>query len=340
MLDGLEKYLKNTKKADFKKLEDIVKCSIIDPAGQLKKYEIKIRKNPVFNSRSRIAPEREKRKTETISLGFKTPPSMECFFCNPKKSCAKFDKESGLEEQYFLNDSVAFPNLFSFGNIHGVVVFNYKQHIKDARGLTIGNWADGIKLVQEVGKISNKKYVSMNVNSGFKAASSLEHFHGQFHCEDEPLAKTSQAMKLGNREYWKSWVKALLEIGLVIDFDKESKTVLYVEWAPSFGKTEFVVLNLENPSFKNMSEKEIKAVAKFLDKAIRITMNNVSDQFNIINLSASPKDDFCNQFRIFSRSPLENGIKSWEGYVEAMDETVPHIIPERLAEIVKISEKN
>jgi hypothetical protein len=89
-----------------------------------------------------------------------------------------------------------------------------------------------------------------------------------------------------------------------------------------------------------MGEKEIKAVAKFLDKAIRITMNNVSDQFNIINLSASPKDDFCNQFRIFSRSPLENGIKSWEGYVEAMGETVPHIIPERLAEIVKISEKN
>lgn len=334
MLEDLEKYLKKTKKTNLKKLEKIVESVITDPSDQLKKYEIKIRENPVFHSKSRIAPEREKRKTETISLGFKTP-SMECFFCDPKKNCAKFAKESGLEEQYYLNESVVFPNLFSFGKVHGVVVYDYKQHITDPRVLKLNNWADGIKLVQKIGKLSNKKYVSMNVNCGFKAASSLEHFHGQFHCEDKPLAGTFLAMKLGNKRYWKSWVKALLEEGMVIDFDKDSKTVLYVEWSPTFGKTEIVVMNLENSCFQKMNEKEIGAVARLLDKAIKITMNNVSDQFNIINLSASPKDDFCNQFRIFSRSPLDQGIKSWEGYIESMGETVPHIIPERLAEIVR-----
>lgn len=339
MLDDLGKYLKNTKKIDLKKLEKTVSSFIVDPSGQSKKYEIKIRTNPVFCSLSRIAPEREKRKTETISLGFKTPPVIECFFCDPARRCAKFDKQSGLDGQYYLNESVAFPNLFSFGKVHGVVVFNYKQHIKDPRGLTVNNWVDGIKIVQNIGKLSKKKYVSMNVNLGPKAAASLEHFHSQFHCEDEPLAKASLAMKIGNKKYWKSWVKAMFEEDLVIDFDQESKTVLFVEWSPSFGKTELAVMNLENPSFQSMNEKEVKAVAKFLDKAIRITMDNVSDQLNIVNLSASAKDDFCNQFRIFSRSPMSQGIKCWEGYVEFSEETVPHIIPEKLAEIIKIAEK-
>ena len=339
MLKDLETYLKNVKKADLKKLEESIGSFVVDPSGQTKKYNIRIRKNPAFNSKSRIVPERESRKIETVSLGFKTTASMDCFFCNPKNKCAKFSKETGLEEQYYLNDSVAFSNLFTFGKIHGVLVFNYKQHIADPRGLSVSNWADGIKIVQKIGKLSKKKYVSMNVNCGFKAASSLEHFHSQFNCEDEPFAKTALAMKLGNKKYWNSWVKALLEEELVIDFDQDSKTVLFVEWSPVFGKTELVVMNLENPCFYKMSEKEALAVAKFLDKAVNITINNVSDQFNIVNLSASPKDDFCNQFRIFSRSPSSQGMKSWEGYLELSDETVPHIIPEKLAEIIRIAEK-
>jgi galactose-1-phosphate uridylyltransferase len=333
MLEDLEKYLKNVKKIDLKKLEKTIRCFVIEPSGQSKASEIKIRSNPAFHSESRIAPEREARKIETTSVGFKTP-SIECFFCNPNK-CASFSKETGLKKQYFLNDSVAFSNLFPFGKIHGIVVHNYKQHITDPRSLILNNWIDSIKLVQEIGKISKKKYVSMHVNCGSKAASSLEHFHAQFHCEDEPLAKTALAVKLGNRKYWKSWVKTLYEEGLVIGFDKESKVVFFVEWSPAFGKTEFVVMTLENSSFQKMNDKEINAVARFIDKAIRITIDRISDQFNIINLSAAPKDNFCNQFRIFSRAPLSHGTKSWEGYLEFSGETVPHIIPERLAELAK-----
>lgn len=333
MLEDLEKYLNKIKKINLKKLEKTVRIFVIEPSNQSKASEIKIRSNPAFYSKSRIAPERETRKIETTSLGFKTP-SLECFFCDPNK-CAKFSKETGLEKQYFLNDSFAFSNLFPFGKVHGVAVHNYKQHIIDPRSLTLNNWIDSIKLVQNIGKLSKKKYVSMHVNFGSKAASSLEHFHAQFHCEDETLAKTSLAIKLGNKKYWRSWIKAMLEEGLVIDFDTDSKTVFFVEWSPVFGKTEFVVMNLENSSFQTMSDKEINAVAKFLDKAIRITIDRISDQFNIINLSAAPKDDFCNQFRIFSRAPLSHGTKSWEGYLEFSGETVPHIIPERLAEIAR-----
>ena len=333
MLEALEKYLKGVRKTNLKKFEKIVRCFVIEPSGQSKSCEIKIRSNPTFYSKSRVAPEREARKIETTSLGFKTPP-MECFFCNPNE-CAKFSKETGLKKQYFLNDSLAFSNLFPFGKVHGVVVHNYKQHIIDPRGLILNNWIDSIKLVQKIGKLSKKKYVSMHVNCGSKAASSLEHFHAQFHCEDKPLAKTSLALKSGTKKYWKSWVKALLEEGLVIDFDKESKVVFFAEWSPAFGKTEFVVMTLESSSFQKMSVKEINAVARFLDKAARITIDRVSDQFNIVNLSAVPGDNFCNQFRIFSRAPLSHGIKSWEGYLESMGETVPHIIPERLAEIAR-----
>jgi galactose-1-phosphate uridylyltransferase len=334
MLEDLDRYLKNTKKTDLKKLEKIVESFVKEPSGQIKKHEIKIRKNPVFNSKSRIAPERELRPMETNSAELQKA-STECYFCNPQTKVARFTKETRLKEQYYMNDSVAFPNLFPFGNIHGVVVYDYKRHVTDPRSLSASNWIDGLKLVREIGKDSGKKYVSSNINCGPKAAASLEHFHGQFHCEDEPLSMTLLAMKLGNKKYWKSWVKALLERGLVINFDNESKTVLFIEWSPAFGKTELVVMNLENPCFQNMSDKEIESVAKFLSTAIRLTMSKVSDQFNVVNLSASSKDDFCNQFRIFPRSPLSQGIKSWEGYAEAMNETIPHISPEKLSEILE-----
>ena len=111
--------------------------------------------------------------------------------------------------------------------------------------------------------------------------------------------------------------------------------MFFVEWSPVFGKTELVVMNLETSSFQKMNDKEINAVSKFIDKAIRITIDRVSDQFNVVNLSAAPKDDFCNQFRIFSRAPLSHGIKVWEGYLEFSEETVPHIVPERLADIAR-----
>ena len=335
MQEDLQKYLKGVKKTNLANLEEKVESFVIDPSGQPRKYEIKIRSNPIFFSKARIVPEREGRKIETISLGFKSSSSMDCIFCDPKNKAAKFISQTGLEEQYYLNDSAAFSNLYTFGKIHGVVIFNYKQHIKDPMALKPANWADGLRLVQKIGKMSKKDYVSMGINCGYKAGSSLEHFHGQFNCEDEPLAKTSLAMKSGNKKFWKSYVKAMLDEGLVIDYDKESKTVFFVEWSPSFGKTEFVIMNLENPSFKNMSEKELTTVAKFIDRGCRIVMGNISDQFNIVNLSAGPKDDFCNQFRIFPRAPSSHGIKSWEGYLEFSGETVPHIIPENLIDIVR-----
>jgi hypothetical protein len=149
------------------------------------------------------------------------------------------------------------------------------------------------------------------------------------------LSRTMRLMMFGKRNYWKSWVKAMDEAGLVLDFDAESKTVLFVEWSPVFGKTELVVMNMETPCFQDMDDKEINAVAKFIVKSVKITMERVSDQFNIVNLSASCKDNFCNQFRIFPRSPLSQGAKTWEGYLEAMGETVPHILPEKLAEIAR-----
>jgi galactose-1-phosphate uridylyltransferase len=335
MQEELERYLKNSKKADLKKLEDNIESLVMEPSGKPKKCEISIRSNPAFHSKARIAPEREGRKIESISLGFKTTPPIDCIFCDPKNKASKFSREMGLEEQYYLNGSAAFSNLFSFGIIHGVVLYNYKNHISDPRNLSVNNWIDGIKLVQKIGKESKKKYVSSHVNFGVKAASSLEHFHGQFHCEDAPLSRTARLMRFGKKNYWKSWVKAMLERGLVIDFDDKSNTVLFVEWSPVFGKTELVIMTLDNPSFKDMTEDEVKAVARFLEMSVKITMENVSDQFNIVNLSSSAKANFCNQFRIFPRSPLSHGAKTWEGYLEAMGETVPHIPPEKLAELAK-----
>jgi diadenosine tetraphosphate (Ap4A) HIT family hydrolase len=335
MIKDLQAYLKGIKKTNLKKLENIIESFVVDPSGNLKEYDIKIRTNPAFHSKARISPERETRKVETITLGFKSPPPLDCIFCDPKSKTAKFSKETGLQEQYYLNDSAAFSNLFTFGKVHGVVLYNYKKHVKDPRDISASNWADGIKLVQQIGLESKKNYVSSHVNFGVKAASSIEHFHGQFHCEDEPLSRTARLMKFGKRQHWKSWIKALDEHGLVLDFDKDSKTVLFVEWSPVFGKTELVIVNLETPCFQNMNDNEVKAVSKFLTKAVKITMENVSDQFNIVNLSGSCKDNFCNQFRIFPRSPLSHGVKSWEGYLESMGETVPHILPEKLAEIAR-----
>jgi galactose-1-phosphate uridylyltransferase len=332
MIKDLETHLKDVKEIDLKKLEKIVKSTVLDPNKKLKKYEIKIRQNPAFASKSRIAPERESRP---IEIEGKLEPAVlgECFFCNPEK-CARFSPDTGLEEQYFLNDSIAFSNLFTSGKIHGVIVYNYKQHIIDARELRLNNWIDGINLVKKIGKLSKKKYVSCHVNAGSKAASSIEHFHGQFHCENTPLSKTMLSMKLTKKsDWWKSWVKALNNLGLVVDYDKESKTALYAEWSPAFGKAELVIINLENPSFQ-MNDKETEAVAKFLQKSVK-TICEISYQFNIVNLSASAKDSYCNQFRIFPRAPTSQSLKAWEGYLEFLGETVPHIHPKNVAELAK-----
>jgi galactose-1-phosphate uridylyltransferase len=329
MIKELESDLKGVKEIDLKKLEKIVKSTVLDPTGAKKTYEIKIRENPAFLSKARIIPARESRP---IEIDGELKPTMlgECFFCNPEKT-AKFSPETGLEEQYFLNDSMAFSNLFTSGKIHGVIVYNYKQHIVDPKQITVDNWIDGISLVKRIGKLSKKKYISSHINCGPKAASSLEHLHGQFHCEDTPLAKTLLSMQLTKKsEWWKSWVKSLNNDGLVIDYDNDSKTVLYAEWSPAFGKVELVVMNLENPSFM-MREKEISAVAKFLHKSMKI-ISEISNQINVVNLSASEKDSYCNQFRIVPRAPISQALKSWEGYIELLGETIPHIHPEKLAE--------
>lgn len=328
MINELDEYLKEVQPVNLNDLEQIVDTKVLDASGREKQQQVKIRENPAFVSKSRISPERESRPME-ISEELKPRLLADCYFCDPAK-CAKFAPETGLKEQYFLNDSVAFSNLFPSGGIHGVVVYNYKEHISDPRQLTLENIVDGLKLVREVGEASKKKYVSSNINCGSKAAASIEHLHGQFHCEDKPIARTALSLSKG-RDWWKSWVKTLNNENLVIDFDVESKTVLYAEWSPAFGKTELVIMNLENPSFM-MNDKEIEAVARFLQKAIKITVE-ISDQFNVINLSASKEDSYCNQFRIVPRSPSSQALKSWEGYLELAGETVPHIHPSRLAEL-------
>lgn len=319
------------RKIDLNKLEEKIKVFVISPENEKLEYEVKIRENPAFSTRARIAIARELRPKE-IKKYRGEEKKAECYFCNPEK-CAKFSPESNLKQQYFLNNSLAFANLFPFGKIHGVIVYNYKSHVLDPRKITLNEWVDGLNLVQNIGRESKKPYISTHLNHGEKAGTSLEHFHGQFLCEDKPLTKTEQVMerckKLGGgvRKYWHAWLEAIKSKGLLIDLNKESETSFYVEWSPAFGKVELVIVNLNKPSFLSLDKGEIEATANYLRRGVEIVMK-VSDQFNIINLSASPMDDFCNQFRIFPRAPSKEGMKSWEGYLENLGETVPAIEPE------------
>ncbi len=333
MIKELEADLKGVKETDLKKLEKVVHSPVLDPKGDPISFEINVRENPAFLSKSRIDPDRELRKVEITADLKPKVLSGECMFCDPEK-CAMFSPELGLEKHYLLNDSMAFSNWFTSGRFHGVVVYNYKQHVVNPKQLTLNNWIDGINLVKKIGKLTKKKYVSSHINFGPKAAASLEHFHGQFHCEDKPLAKTLLSMQLTkNNKWWKSWVKSMNNEDLVIDYDAASKTVLYAEWSPAFGKVELVTINLENPCFF-MNEKETEAVARFMQKSINI-ISEISNQFNVVNLSASAKDSYCNQFRVFPRSPTSQSLKSWEGYLEFLGETVPHIHPKKLAELAR-----
>ncbi|MFH0929534.1 MAG: hypothetical protein V1818_04250 [Candidatus Aenigmatarchaeota archaeon] len=333
MLKELDAYLKDVQATDLGALEKDITSHVLDPTGGPVSFDIKIRDNPAFLSKSRVAPGREMRKLEITADLRPKILSDDCMFCDPEK-CAKFAPETGLEKQYFLNDSMSFSNWFTSGEIHGVVVYNYKQHIIRPKDLTMENWLDSLNLVKKIGKLTKKSYVSLHNNFGSKAAASLEHFHGQFHCEDMPLARTQLSMERSNRAYWKSWVKAMNNIDMVVDFDEESKTVLYVEWSPVFGKVELVIINLESPSFVTMSEKETDAVARFLQRSVSI-VSEISDQMNIVNLSAAQDDDYCNQFRVFPRAPMNKALKVWEGYLEFMGETVPHIDPEKIAELAR-----
>ena len=328
MHKDLSKYLRNVKKINLKKLEKTIISKVKHPSKKTITYKISIRENPAFFSKARIDTKRELRPIEIKKIR-KTLPEAKCVFCNPR-GFAGFDPKTKLKFLYQLNDSVVFSNLFPTGKIHGIILHT-KKHVADARELKIKHWIDSIKLVQRVGKLSKKKYVSYHVNHGPKAAASIEHFHGQFHCEDEPISKTLLSMKLtkklagSSKKWWKGWIKSMLSKGLVLDFDPENKVVMFVEWSPVFGKTEIVVMTLETSAFQQMNEREVETVARYLKKATEITTAEISEQYNIVNLSAAPRDDYCNQFRIFSRAPASQGIKSWEGYMEFLGETIPHV---------------
>jgi galactose-1-phosphate uridylyltransferase len=334
MFKDLSKYLRDIKKINLRKLEKTVTAKVKDASKKTKTYKIHIRENPAFFSKARIDIKRELRPIEIKKIR-KSTPQRKCVFCNPF-GFAGFDPKTKLDPSYHLNDSTIISNLFPAGKIHGIILHT-KKHIVDARNIKIRHWVDSIKLVQKAGNLSGKKYVSYNVNHGSKAGASIEHFHGQFHCEDEPISKTLLSMKLTKKfsgksqKYWKGWVKSMLSEGLVLDYDPISKVVMFVEWSPVFGKTEIVVMTMETSAFQEMSQGEVEVVAKYLKKATEITTANISEQYNIINFSAAPNDDYCNQFRIFSRAPSSQGIKSWEGYMEFMGETIPHTDPKKFA---------
>ena len=337
MTKELSKYLKGVKKINIKKLEKNITAKVKNPSKKTVAYKIQIRENPAFLSKSRIHLKREMRPVEIKEI--KHVSKSKCIFCNPKEF-AGFHPQNRLEYLYHLNDSMVFSNLFPTGKIHGIILHT-RKHITDSRKLKIRHWVDSIKLVQRVGNLSGKKYISYHVNHGAKAAASISHFHGQFHCEDEPISKTLLSMKKSkkysgkSKKFWKSWVKTMLSEKLILDFDPINKVVMYVEWSPVFGKTEIVVMTMETSAFQEMSQGEVETVARYLKRATEITTEKISEQYNIVNFSAGPKEDYCNHFRIFSRSPSSQGTKSWEGYLEFMGETIPHIDPKKFASVAK-----
>ncbi|MBN2203016.1 MAG: hypothetical protein JW700_02440 [Candidatus Aenigmarchaeota archaeon] len=333
MINELDEYLKDVQAADLASLETSITSNVLDPLENPISFNIKLRKNPAFGTKSRIDLERETRRVE-LTAELKPRALMnDCMFCDPKK-CANFAPETGLEKQYIQNKAITFSNWYASGIIHGIIVYNYTTHITNPIDLSHEEWVDGLSLVRKIGKLTKKKYVSLHNNYGLKAAASLEHFHGQYHCEDEPLAMTKRTMKNADKGYWKSWVKALNNMNLVLDFDQKTKTVFFVEWSPAFGKVELVIMNLENPSFVNLSDDEIDAVAKYMHRSVRI-IREISDQFNVLNFSAALDDNYCNHFRIIPRAPMTISLKAWQGYLEFMGETVPHIDPNKLADAAR-----
>lgn len=314
---------------DFNKLEKKIKTKVFDPrTKKIEEYEIVKRINPAFNSLARINPAREKRPLKIKKIKVQKRKK-DCFFCDPENKCARFVKP--LEPLYYLNDSVAFSNLYPLGEISGVIVHNYKKHVIDARSTTIKQWNDSLQLAKKVCIESNKKFLSYNINNGPKGAASQEHFHAQFLCQNKEFKIVELVKRLVNKDWWKSWLDFMNKKKLVIS--KKNNVYLYSEWAPAFGKVELVVLSLKSPSLLQMDKNEIMIVSKFLKKGIDFIADNISGQFNMLGLSSNK--DFCNQFRIIPRSPLNEGLKTWEGYLEFMNETVPHISPESIAKLLR-----
>ncbi len=322
-------------------LEEEIRTKTYDELNKrMREVKILFRENPILGGRARIEPEREKRKLETTHYEPKVKEE-ECYFCHPQEKCSKFPEEFGLKKIYFLNESVAFSNLYPIDEVMGVVVYNYKKHIISPIDLSYENWRDGLLLVKKVFEDSKKKYLYNNVNFGPKSAASIEHFHGQFICSNHELTITKRVRENINkfsssaREFWRTWVKAMFEKDLVLHLDEENEVALFVEWAPILGKSELVILSLNSSSLGEMGEKELRSVAKLLEVATKIFVEYVSDQFTILNISSFIGDDFCNQFRIASRAPLKYGMKVWEGFLELSGESVPNILPEELAQNLK-----
>jgi len=333
----IPKFFEQEESFSLQDFEREVKTKVYDELNKrMREVRIIFRYNPAFSGRARIEPERESRKLETTYHEARVKEE-ECYFCHPEEKCSKFPEDFGLQRIYFLNESVAFSNLYPIDEVMGVIVYNYKRHTISPLELSYENWRDSLILVKKVFEDSGKKYLYNNLNFGPKSAASIEHLHGQFICSNyelslvkkvkENLSKVSSSIK----EFWRRWLKAMFEKGLVLHFDEKNKVALFVEWAPIFGKSEFVIISLNSSSLAEMKNEEIESVAKLLEVSTKIFFKNVSDQFTIINLASFPGDDFCNQFRIVARAPLAYGMKVWEGFLELSGESVPNIIPEELA---------
>ncbi|MCW1300958.1 MAG: hypothetical protein QW507_02910 [Candidatus Nanoarchaeia archaeon] len=322
-------------------LEKVVNTKVYD---EIHKQEIErtiiFRENPIFMSRARIEPSREERKIETDFAYPIKVKEEECFFCHPNEKCSKFRHEN-LSPIYFLNESVVFSNLYPIDEIMGVVVYDYKRHVVSPLELNSSHWRDGLLLVKKVFESSGKKYVYNHLNFGPKSAASIEHFHGQFICSNYESILTSRVrenarkLEVSPRLALKSWIEALDEKGLILKRDENTSTYLFVEWAPVFGKSELVITSTYHSNLGEMEDLEIQKVAEFLELGSKLFFTHVSNQFTIINVASFKSDEFCNQFRIVARAPLEQGMKSWEGFLELSGESVPNILPEALAQKLK-----
>lgn len=290
------------------------------------------RKDPLTGIIVRINKDIKNKPRKSFELNYK---SEDCVFCknrilNETPDFFNFNK-------LILNNSILFQNAYPYGKIHGVLVPNFKDHVKNFSELRFQEFYDGFILIKDFVKrnfeLKGFDYVYINLNKGFPAGASQEHLHFQIIQEDSPTFYHSIIIEK-SKEYFNKNKKFLLEEY----FNEEKKERLIYEddylllvspFAP-FRNNEvigliklFDILNTTEIIFRKVLEKLF-----ILFRVYEKLFNN----FNfVMYISLNKNDKVFPFFRIGERKFLDIAymeLYNWEYVISTIPEEYKEIIKE------------
>jgi len=295
-------------------IKKVFSISFIDKnTKNIETYIIEYRRDPLTKFWIRINIDSVKRQKDEIIF---TKNKRECLFC--KENVFQYTT-SFINNKVFLDEnSILIPNKYPFSKYHAILIPNFNEHIVSFSELKFLDFYNSFKLALEFFKENyerNKeaKYISINLNLGYFAGTSIEHLHFQLIQDEKPTNYFDIVIK-ESQNYFNQYRRFLIEdIALSEEkigerFIKKGKLIW---WFASFApfKDNEVIGVVDSFNILNMAKINldtfIKELYEFLVKYEKTFGNN----FNLVIYDpVFIKEPGLKPFiRIFTRNQNDTG---------------------------------